>query len=40
MKNLNLRSSNFVNYIFGKYLPREEQLQLDIKGKQQEITYP
>ena len=38
MKNLNLRSSNFVNYIFGKYLPREEQLQLDIKGEQQEIT--
>jgi hypothetical protein len=37
MKNLNLRSSNFINYIFGKYVSREEQLALDLEGKEREI---
>ena len=37
MKNLNLRSSQFSNYIFGQYTPRKEMLELQLQGKEPQI---
>jgi len=37
MKNLNLRSSQFSNYIFGQYHPRKEMLELQLQGKEPQI---
>tara|TARA_R100000315_G_C5233186_1_gene144258 strand:- start:1682 stop:2347 length:666 start_codon:yes stop_codon:yes gene_type:complete len=37
MKNLNLRSSQFSNYIFGQYTPRKEMLELQLQGKEPKI---
>lgn len=37
MKNLNLRSSQFANYIFGQYTPRKEMLELQLQGKEPQI---
>jgi len=37
MKNLNLRSSQFANYIFGQYTPRKEMLELQLQGKEPKI---
>ena len=37
MKNLNLRSSQFINYIMGEYTPRHEMLELQLQGKEPKI---
>ena len=39
MKNLNLRSSQFANYIFGQYTPRKEMLELQLQGKEPKIPH-
>ena len=38
MKNLDLRSSSFLNYSIGYYTPRREQLEWDLKGERKPIT--
>ena len=40
MKNLNLRSSSFINYAFGFYTPRREMLEWDLKGETKPIDNP
>ena len=37
MKNLNLRSSQFSNYLYGEYTPRKEMLELQLQGKEPQI---
>ena len=37
MKNLNLRSSQFINTVFGKYTSRHEMLELQMQGKEPQI---
>ena len=37
MKNLNLRSSSFINYTIGYYTPRREMLEWDLKGETKPI---
>jgi len=38
MKNLNLRSSSFLNHTIGYYTPRREMLEWDLKGERKPIT--
>ena len=37
MKNLNLRSSQFANYLYGEYVSRKEMLELQLQGKEPKI---
>ena len=37
MKKLNLRSSQFANYLYGEYVSRKEMLELQLQGKEPKI---